>query len=139
MGVAATVERIVDGDTIYVTLDGNSVSVQMLNVEGPKETKGEAEQPFRAESTAALQELLPAGTAVRLDFQVAGKLERDRYNRVLAYVFLDGKNLNVEQVRQGYSDYVTRFGRSRFEAEFEAAAAEARAAKRNRWADGSFR
>jgi hypothetical protein len=63
---------------------------------------------------------------------------RDRYDRYLAYVFaeIDGKwvNYNVECVRAGMSPYFMKYGYSqRFHADFVAAEAEARAAKRGIW------
>lgn len=37
---------------------------------------------------------------------------RGNYGRLLAYVFVDGQNFNLELVRQGLSPYYTKYGRS---------------------------
>jgi len=67
---------------------------------------------------------------------------RDRYNRYLAYVFVNrgGKwvNYNVEAVRAGMSPYFTKYSYSRrFHDEFVAAEKEARDAKRGIWQPGA--
>ncbi len=67
---------------------------------------------------------------------------RDRYNRNLAYVFAykNGTWLdyNVEAVRAGMAPYFPKYGNSRrFDAEFRAAEAEAKAAHRGIWAPGA--
>jgi hypothetical protein len=40
---------------------------------------------------------------------------------VLAYLFVEGTNVNVEMVRQGWSPFWTKYGRGRYAADFEAA------------------
>jgi endonuclease YncB( thermonuclease family) len=67
---------------------------------------------------------------------------RDRYDRYLAYVFVQrgGKwvNYNVEAVRAGMSPYFTKYSYSRrFHDEFVAAEKEAREAKRGIWRPGA--
>ena len=66
---------------------------------------------------------------------------RDRYQRYLAYVFVNKNgtwvNYNVECVRAGMSPYFPKYGQSRrFHDEFVAAQDEARKAKRGIWAGG---
>ncbi len=60
--------------------------------------------------------------------------ERGGYGRLLAYLYVDGKNLNVELVRQGFSPHYVKYGRGRLANQFDAAEQEARAAKRRIWA-----
>ena len=67
---------------------------------------------------------------------------RDRYDRYLAYVFVErgGKwiNYNVEAVRAGMSPYFTKYSYSRrFHDDFAAAEKEAREAKRGIWRPGA--
>jgi hypothetical protein len=63
---------------------------------------------------------------------------RDRYNRYLAYVFVQKNgvwvNYNVEAVRAGMAPYFPKYGRSRrFHDQFVKAEAEAKAAHRGIW------
>ena len=61
---------------------------------------------------------------------------RENYGRLLAYVFVNGKNLNIDLVRQGLSPYYTKYGRSqKYDAEFRAAEKQARREKLNIWVD----
>lgn len=44
----------------------------------------------------------------------SGELARDRYGRILAYVFVDDLNVNVEMVRRGKAVYWTKYGEGRY-------------------------
>ena len=61
---------------------------------------------------------------------------RGRYGVLLAYVFVDGKNINLELVRKGLSRYYIKYGKSqKYDAEFRAAEELARKEKLNIWGD----
>jgi len=52
-----------------------------------------------------------------LKFEI--KRLRGNYGRLLAYVFVDGQNLNLDLVRQGLSPYYTKYGKSeKYDADF---------------------
>jgi len=99
----ATVEFVVDGDTIDVLIDGSEERVRLLGIDTP-ETRLDDGPPecYGPEATAFTTSLLPAGTAVRLERDVVG---RDDYGRLLAYVYRadDGMLVNEELIRQGYA------------------------------------
>lgn len=104
---SATVVRVVDGDTIVVAIDGREESVRLIGIDTP-ETK-DPRRPVQcfgqqaAERTAAL---LPAGTPVRLVRDVE---LRDRYDRLLAYVYRASDELfvNLTLAREGYAAAAT--------------------------------
>jgi endonuclease YncB( thermonuclease family) len=61
---------------------------------------------------------------------------RGRYGRLLAYVFVDGKNFNLDLVRQGLSPYYTKYGLSgKYDKEFRVAERIARKEKLGMWGD----
>jgi len=99
----ATVQFVVDGDTIDVLIDGSEERVRLLGIDTP-ETRLDDGPPecYGPEATAFTTSLLPAGTAVRLERDVVG---RDDYGRLLAYVYRadDGTLVNEELIRQGYA------------------------------------
>jgi len=107
--------RVVDGDTIKVNWHGEETSVRMLGIDTP-----ERGQPGYREATRHLRKMIGPATMVQIEFET-GRPRRDRYGRLLAYVWLDGKNLNVEQVRAGHSRFITRYGRGKHAEEFERA------------------
>ena len=60
---------------------------------------------------------------------------RDKYGRLLAYVYLmNGTLLNAEIIKQGYGHAYTRFP-FKYKEEFKQYEKEAREAKRGLWAD----
>jgi endonuclease YncB( thermonuclease family) len=112
--------RVVDGDTIKVEYKGQEVSVRLLRINTP-----ERGQPGYREATEELRKLIPGFGPVNLEFE-KGKEERDRYGRLLAYVWFGGRNLNVEMVKRGHSKFWTKYGKGKYAAEFETAEKEAK-------------
>jgi len=117
--------RVVDGDTVKVRYAGEEQSVRLLRVNTPE--RGE---PGYKEATEALRELVD-GHTVRLEFE--GNKKRDHYGRLLAYVFVDDVNVNVEMVRSGWSAFYTKHGEGRHAGAFKQAENEAREAGRGSW------
>jgi micrococcal nuclease len=96
------VVRVVDGDTVRVRLEGREETVRYIGVDTP-ETKrpGRAVECFGPAASAANERLVD-GQEVRLE---VGEEERDRYDRLLAYVHRadDGRFVNETLVREGYA------------------------------------
>jgi micrococcal nuclease len=84
------------------------------------------------QSTDELQRQLGDESAIRLEFE---EERLDPHGRTLAYLFVDGKNVNVEMVRSGWSPFFDRYGKGRYQAEFEAAEQEARQARIGIWSN----
>ena len=83
----AFVSRVVDGDTVVVMVQGKKESVRLIGIDTPESVKpGTPVQCFALEASARTKALLPAGTRVRLVNDVEA---RDRYDRLLAYVYAD--------------------------------------------------
>ena len=85
---AATVTRVIDGDTVATTAG----RVRVACIDAPESNQGSA----GAKSTVALQRLLPNGTTVSLRQQ--GK---DRYGRLVAEVYRGTTNVGLALVDQG--------------------------------------
>ena len=127
------VVSVVDGDTVNVRMGGSVESVRLIGIDAPETgAPGRSGQCFGPESRAKARELL-AGKVVRLEFDESqGRL--DRYGRLLAYVWVGDVHVNAWMVRQGYAREFTYSLPYRYQAEFKAAEAEARAAGRGLWA-----
>ncbi|WP_125107498.1 thermonuclease family protein [Gulosibacter massiliensis] len=96
---SARVVRVVDGDTIDVTRDGEEVRVRLLNIDTP-ETK-DPDLPVQClgpEATDFLEHLLPRGTRIELAYD---EVVLDPYDRTLAAVFLDGELVNAQIAAEG--------------------------------------
>jgi endonuclease YncB( thermonuclease family) len=103
----AIVERIVDGDTIDVEIDGRHERVRLIGVDTPETKRPDTPvECFGPEATAFTTSLLAEGTPLRLERDVVG---RDDYGRLLAYVHraTDGLFVNAELVRAGYARTLT--------------------------------
>jgi micrococcal nuclease len=127
--------RIVDGDTIVIKYNGKYEKVRMLCVNTPESVHPDKKQniPMGKVASKYTQKKL-IGKNVNLEFEI--KKLRGNYGRLLAYVFVDGKNLNLDLVRQGLSPYYTKYGKSeKYDAEFRAAEKQARKEGLNIWGD----
>lgn len=129
----AVVARVVDGDTVRVSIGGGVESVRLIGVDTP-ETHGPGglRECFGEEASRRLHELLPDGTAVRI---VRDAEARDRYDRLLAYVYRidDGLFVNLALARDGFAAALTIPPNVAHSEEIVAAVAEARAAARGLW------
>lgn len=128
----ATVTRVTDGDTIEVQLaDGRTEKVRLIGVDTPETvhpTKGV--QPYGPEASAFTQERL-SGQQVLLEHDVE---ERDRYGRLLAYVYLpNGTMFNAVLTDEGYAQIATYPPNVRYVEVFKALQADARAGSRGLW------
>ena len=129
---AATVERVVDGDTIVVRTGGRTERVRYIGMDTPESVKpGTAVQCY-AKAASAENKKLVQGERVKL---VSDAEARDRYGRLLAYVYRerDGLFVNAELVRRGYARVLTIPPNVAHAAEFRVQATAARRAGRGLW------
>jgi micrococcal nuclease len=105
-GVAATVTRVVDGDTVRVSIAGRPDTVRYIGVDTPETHRpGTPVQCFGPAATERNRRLV-AGRAVLLRTDAE---PRDRYGRLLAYVYRrgDGLFVNGALVREGFAAILT--------------------------------
>jgi len=89
---AVAVEEIIDGDTVRLRIGGAAESVRLIGINTPE--RGEC---LSAEATERLTELLD-GRAITLEQDTS---DRDRYGRLLRYVYADGELVNEALVESG--------------------------------------
>jgi endonuclease YncB( thermonuclease family) len=129
----ATVEAVVDGDTIDVHIGGRDERVRLIGVDTPETYVADGPPDcYGPEASAFTATLLPAGAAVRLERDVVG---RDDYGRLLAYVYRldDGSLVNETLARQGYARPLTIEPNEAFAARFVAATIAAEAEGLGLW------
>lgn len=98
---AARVERVVDGDTIAVEVGGREERVRYIGVDTPETVKPDAPVECYGPAASALNKrLVAAGDDVTLRFD---RELRDRYGRLLAYVYRadDSVSVNARLVQEG--------------------------------------
>jgi len=126
------VVTVTDGDTIWVCcLKGQREKVRYIGIDTP-ETQHPVKgvQEYGHEAKAANRKLVE-GKTVRLEFDVA---RRDRYGRLLAYVYLeDGTFVNAWLVREGFAQVMTVPPNVKHQDLFLNLQREAREANRGLW------
>lgn len=121
--------RIIDGDTLVVTVAGRDARVRLIGVDTPE--IGQRGECFGQQAAVFVTGLLPLGTPVRLEQDVS---ERDGFGRLLRYVWMpDGTMLNQHVVRQGYAVAKAYPPDTRYQQRFVEAEQEARLARRGLW------
>ena len=126
----ATVERVVDGDTIVLA---GGERVRYIGVDTPESVKPGTPVQCFAKKAGAFNEKLVDGQRVRLRYDAE---RTDRYGRTLAYVYRerDGLFVNAELVRRGYARTMTIPPDVSHAGEFARLARQARRAGRGLWA-----
>ncbi|HSA07642.1 MAG TPA: thermonuclease family protein [Candidatus Gastranaerophilales bacterium] len=115
----AVVKRVVDGDTIKVEYQDKLESVRLIGIDTPesrinKRTHLQTRE-YNQDAVTIVElgkkaknytnSLVKAGDKVKLEFDVQ---QRDKYRRLLAYVWLkNGKMLNEEIIKNGYAQALT--------------------------------
>jgi hypothetical protein len=88
---------VIDGDTITVLLDGLVVNVRYIGVDAPESV---SRLEYLGKEARNRNRELVTGRDVLLYKDVS---DRDRFDRLLRYVFVDDKFINYELVSQGYA------------------------------------
>ena len=124
------VVRVVDGDTIHVRIGARVEKVRYIGVNTPEvHHPRKGEEPGGREA-AEVNRRLVEGKSVRLELDVQ---ERDRYGRLLAYVWVGDVMVNAELVRLGYAQVMTIPPNVRYQEIFVKLQREAREAGRGLW------
>lgn len=141
----ATVIRVVDGDTLKVNYLGRPENVRLIGIDTPecrdneKARRDSARGHLRLRAVLSLgmrakshvQSLVKPGEDVKLEFDVR---QRDKYGRLLAYVYLpDGRLLNEAIVRAGYAHLLTVPPNVKYQQRFLEAYRRAREEKAGLW------
>jgi micrococcal nuclease len=126
--VFARVVGVTDGDTIHALVnDYHLLRVRLRNIDAP-----EKEQAFGQASKQNLSQYI-FGRDVEL--HVFGT---DRYGRLLAVIMLNGVDINLQQVRDGYAwVYKKYIGENSpgVQARYRSAEIEAKQSRRGLWSD----
>ena len=127
------VSRFVDGDTIDVNMNGSVETVRFIGVDTPETHKPNTPVQCYGELAAAYTKSLIGTQRVRLQ---ADPLDtnRDRYGRLLRYIYLPNGTLVEEQIiKNGYGFAYTLFPFEKVD-QFKADQAQAEANKAGLWA-----
>jgi micrococcal nuclease len=130
------VVRFSDGDTITVNMNGKDETIRFIGVDTPEthDPRKKVQCYGPAASAFTKNTITAAGGQVRLGADSLSS-NRDRYDRLLRYVYLpDGTLFNEKLIRDGYGFYYPYFPFTK-STDFEAAQKEAQTASRGLWAN----
>ncbi len=120
----ALVVRVIDGDT--VELEGGE-RVRYIGMDTPEATT--ERECFGDQATARNRDLVE-GRVVQLETDVS---DRDRFGRLLRYIYIDGEMVNELLVREGYANASTFPPDVKYQERFLAAETAARQAEAGLW------
>lgn len=121
-----------DGDTIAVNMNGRVEKVRFVGVDTPETHKPGAPVQCYGPAASAYTQRLIGNQNVRLESDPKST-NRDRYDRLLRYVYLpDGTLVNEALIKNGYGFYYPYFPFTK-SAQFEAAQNEAIKARKGLW------
>lgn len=126
------INHFIDGDTIAVNMNGDVETVRFIGIDTPETHKPNTPVQCYGPAAAAFTKNTIGTNTVRL---VSDSLntDRDRYGRLLRYVYLpDGTLVNEKLVQEGYAFYYPYFPFSKSTA-FKADQDAAMAAHRGLW------
>lgn len=96
----AEIVKNVDGDTVKIQVDGKVETVRMLCVDTPETHHPRlGVQPFGPEASAFTAKMLYPGKKIQVELGLGGG--RDKYGRLLAYIYADGKMFNETLLEKG--------------------------------------
>lgn len=126
----ARVSEVIDGDTVRAVVDGDEITVRLIGIDTPEKDGPYTElECYGQEATAYTRERLD-GEEVALEFDVE---RTDRYDRTLAYVWLDGELVNESILAEGAGVLLTIAPNVAHVERFQQAQREAREAERGLW------
>jgi micrococcal nuclease len=121
--IEGTVISVSDGDTFKLeTSEGTKVKVRLYGIDAP-----EKKQPYGNEAFDALKsKILRQGVTVDV-------VTIDRYKRTVGIVSLNGRNINIEMIREGWAWAYTEYLKRPYASEYINAENEARAKGLGLW------
>ena len=128
------ITKVVDGDTIVVNMNGKNETIRLIGLDTPETVDPRKPvQCFGEEASKKAKELL-TGKMVRIEVDPS-QGERDKYGRLLAYVFLENAVFfNQLMISEGYGHEYTYNLPYKYQKEFKEAEKTAREEKRGLWA-----
>ena len=118
------VKRVVDGDTFVVNFDGTDEKVRLIGVDTPESVhkdKSKNTKEGKIASNYTTEKI--QNKQVELEFDVQ---QRDKYGRILAYVYIDGNMLNKMLLEDGMAKLATYPPNVKYVEDFKKLQAEAR-------------
>ena len=125
--------EVVDGDTIKFTYNGKEEKARLLLIDTPEsyETKTGKPQKFGREASDFLEDYLK-GKKIDIEFEETHD-QKDKYGRLLIYVFADNQLVQEKLVSEGYARVGYENKQETYYSQLDRAQEEAKRSERNIW------
>lgn len=136
--VSYLVTQVVDGDTIKILMNNQTETIRLIGIDTPETVDPRKPvQCFGQEASDRAKDIL-LGQKVILEADVT-QGERDKYGRLLRYVFLeDGRLFNKLMISEGYAhEYTYNSNPYKYQLKFQEAERGARENQRGLWAEST--
>jgi micrococcal nuclease len=127
-GYSSRVVYVYDGDTIRLV---NGEKVRYLGIDTPEMNYKNPPAEYFAKDAKAFNQGLVGGKIVRLEFDAR---ERDKYQRLLAYVYVDDIFINKKMIEEGYAKILIFPPNEKYADEFLKLQRKARQESKGIWA-----
>lgn len=126
------VVSVTDGDTIHISMNGTIETVRLLGVDTPETV--DPRKPVQCYGPEASQQTkaLLTGKQVTLEADPSQD-DRDKYGRLLRYVYLGSQNVSLLLITEGYGREYTYDKPYKYQKEFRAAESNAKTNRRGLW------
>ena len=143
--VASANERVevkfkscVDGDTANFILDEENIKVRFLAINTPEIKHGNKEADYYGNEAADYTcNKLKKAKKIELEFD-DGSDKKDKYDRYLAWIFLDNKLLQKDLIKNGYAEVKYINGNYKYTNELEKIESTAKKNELGIWKDDRF-
>lgn len=130
----AEVVRVIDGDTIEVLLPQGKEKLRLIGVDTPETKHPKKEVEYYGVEAYEFTKKQLIGKRVQIQFE--GINHRDKYGRLLGYVYIPGESVSFNEtlIREGYARAYLRFP-FLYQDSFALLEKEARKEERGMWKD----
>ncbi len=122
--------KCIDGDTAKFLYNNEEIKVRFLAVNTPE--IGENVEPYGEEASKYTCDRLNSAKKIELELDQESD-KYDKYNRLLAWIFIDGELLQLDLVSQGYAEVKYIYGNYKYLNELKIAQETAKNQKIGIW------
>lgn len=130
-----TLYKCVDGDTAWFNLNNSNIKVRFLGIDTPESTNQIEE--YGKEASNYTCDLLKTAKEIQIEYDDNSN-KTDKYNRHLVWVFVDGKLIQEELLKEGLAEIKYIYGDYKYLNKLNKAQEEAKTNKLNIWSNNEY-
>lgn len=101
----------IDGDTARFIINGKEEKVRFLGIDTPESTN--IQEEYGKEASNYTCDMLKSTDNIYLEYDINSD-KRDKYNRVLGWIFVDNNNLSELLLSKGYAEVKYIYGNYKY-------------------------